>query len=112
LAGQKADRASISSVNPNPNLNQRSRIIMKRIKYYFGFTIIELIMAIAASSIIVLTIGVVMLDTQRGWMDSYAKIHGGAAADAIMRGFTAPRTLPPSCISSTENSMGMKKKVF
>ncbi|MHC4835055.1 MAG: hypothetical protein ACYTCN_03740 [Planctomycetota bacterium] len=57
---------------------------MKRIKYYFGFTIIELIMAIAASSIIVLTIGVVMLDTQRGWMDSYAKIHGGAAADAMM----------------------------
>jgi len=57
---------------------------MKRIRRYFGFTIMELVLAIAVSSIIVLTIGVVMVDTQRGWMDSYAKIHGGAAADAMM----------------------------
>jgi len=55
---------------------------MKRIKCDLGFTITELILAIAVSSIIVLTIGVVMLDTQRGWMDSYAKVHGGAASDA------------------------------
>jgi len=57
---------------------------MKRIKCYSGFTITELVLAIAVSSILVLTIGVVMLDTQRGWMDSYAKVHGGAAADAMM----------------------------
>jgi len=57
---------------------------MKRIKYHLGFTITELVLAIAVSSILVLTIGVVMVDTQKGWMDSYAKMHGGAAADAMM----------------------------
>lgn len=57
---------------------------MKRIKSILGFTITELILAIAVSSILVLTIGVVMVDTQKGWMDSYAKVHGGAAADAMM----------------------------
>lgn len=41
-------------------------------------------MAIAVSSILVLTIGMVMVDTQKGWLDSYGKVHGGAAADAMM----------------------------
>ena len=49
-----------------------------------GFTITELILAIAVSAIMILTVGVVMLDTQRGWMDTYAKVHGGAAGDAMM----------------------------
>jgi prepilin-type N-terminal cleavage/methylation domain-containing protein len=57
---------------------------MKRKKDHLGFTITELILAIAVSSILVLTIGVVMVDTQKGWMDSYAKVHGGATADAMM----------------------------
>ena len=57
---------------------------MKRIRCHFGFTITELILAIAISSILVLTMGVVMVDSQRGWMDSYAKVHGGATADAMM----------------------------
>jgi len=57
---------------------------MKRSKYNLGFTITELVVAIAVSSMLVLTIGVVMVDTQKGWMDSYAKVHGGAAADAMM----------------------------
>jgi prepilin-type N-terminal cleavage/methylation domain-containing protein len=57
---------------------------MKKIRAYFGFTITELILAIAISSILVLTMGVVMVDTQRGWMDSYAKVHGGAATDAAV----------------------------
>ena len=57
---------------------------MKRIKNYLGFTITEMIAAIAVSSILVLAIGVVMVDTQKGWMNSYAKVHGGAAADAMM----------------------------
>ncbi|MEN8126842.1 MAG: hypothetical protein ABFR90_03455 [Planctomycetota bacterium] len=55
---------------------------MKQTRRYSGFTITELILAIAVSSILVLTIGVVMVDTQRGWMDSYAKVHGGAVTDA------------------------------
>ena len=56
----------------------------KRIRRYFGFTITELILAIAVSSILILAVGAVMMDTQRGWMDSYAKIHGGAATDAAV----------------------------
>jgi prepilin-type N-terminal cleavage/methylation domain-containing protein len=57
---------------------------MKRIGYHFGFTITELILAIAISSLLVLTMGIVMVDSQRGWIDSYAKVHGGAASDASM----------------------------
>ena len=57
---------------------------MKRIRSYFGFTITEMVLAIAVSSVLVLTIGVVMVDTQKGWMDSYAKVHGGATTDAMM----------------------------
>ena len=57
---------------------------MKQIRCYLGFTITEMVLAIAVSSILVLTMGVVMVDTQRGWMDSYAKVHGGATADAMM----------------------------
>jgi hypothetical protein len=57
---------------------------MKRIQCYGGFTITELVLAIALSSILVLTVGVVMVDSQRGWMDSYAKVHGGATTDAMM----------------------------
>jgi prepilin-type N-terminal cleavage/methylation domain-containing protein len=57
---------------------------MKRIRYHFGFTITELILAIAISSLLVLTMGIVMVDSQRGWIDSYAKVHGGSASDAAM----------------------------
>ena len=57
---------------------------MKQHQYYFGFTFTELLLAIAVSSILVLAIGAVMVDTQRGWLDVYAKVHGGAAADASM----------------------------
>jgi prepilin-type N-terminal cleavage/methylation domain-containing protein len=57
---------------------------MKRSKHDLGFTITELILAIMVSSILVVAVGVVMVDTQKGWMDSYAKVHGGAASDAMM----------------------------
>lgn len=49
-----------------------------------GFTLVELMVTIAISAMLVLTVGVVMLDTQRGWLDTYAKVHGGAADDAAM----------------------------
>jgi hypothetical protein len=57
---------------------------MKRMRRYLGFTITEMVLAIAVSSVLILTMGVVMVDSQRGWMDSYAKVHGGATADAMM----------------------------
>ena len=58
--------------------------MIKQVHKTHGFTITELILAIGVSSIMVLTIGVVMVDTQRGWLDTYAKVHGGAAGDALM----------------------------
>ena len=57
---------------------------MKRIRYHFGFTITELVLAIAVGTMLILALGVVMVDTQKGWQDSYAKVHGGAASDAMM----------------------------
>ena len=57
---------------------------MKQKKSMPGFTMTEMVLAIAFSAILVLAMGAVMVDTQRGWMDSYAKVHGGAASDAMM----------------------------
>jgi hypothetical protein len=60
------------------------KIMVKRIQQTAGFTITELILAISISSIMIFAVGAVMLDTQRGWVDTYAKVHGGAAGDAMM----------------------------
>lgn len=49
-----------------------------------GLTLTELAVTMLITSIIVLVIGAVMLDSHRGWLDSYRKIHGGAANDAAM----------------------------
>jgi prepilin-type N-terminal cleavage/methylation domain-containing protein len=49
-----------------------------------GLTLTELMVTILIVAIIVGAIGVMFVDTHRGWLDSYAKIHGGAAADAAM----------------------------
>ena len=49
-----------------------------------GLTLTELAVTILISSFIVMAVGMVMLDSHRGWLDSYAKIHGGAANDAAM----------------------------
>ena len=49
-----------------------------------GVTLMELVVTILITAIIVAAISVLFVDTHRGWLDSYAKIHGGAAADAAM----------------------------
>lgn len=49
-----------------------------------GLTLIELMVTIVIVGVIVCTIGVLLVDTHRGWLDSYAKIYGGAADDAAM----------------------------
>ncbi len=49
-----------------------------------GLTLMELAVTILITSIIVTAIGVMMIDSHRGWIDSYAKIHGGAINDAAM----------------------------
>lgn len=51
-----------------------------------GFTLLELIVTLLISSIMVAAVGVVMVDSHRGWLDSYAKVFGGAADDAAMSG--------------------------
>ncbi|MHC5083046.1 MAG: PulJ/GspJ family protein [Planctomycetota bacterium] len=49
-----------------------------------GFTLVELLTTIVICSIVVLAAGVMLVDSHRGWLDSYAKVHGGAANDAKM----------------------------
>lgn len=57
---------------------------MKSMPMKAGFSLTELTLAIAISSIILLAVAVVMLDTQRGWLDSYAKVNSRAIADAAV----------------------------
>ena len=49
-----------------------------------GLTLAELMVTILITSIIVMAIGVIMVDSHRGWLDCYAKIQGGAVNDAAM----------------------------
>jgi len=49
-----------------------------------GLTLTELAVTILIASIVVVATGVIMLDSHRAWLDSYAKVHGGAANDAAM----------------------------
>lgn len=65
-----------------------------------GFTLVELMVTIIISAMLVLTIGIVMLDTQRGWLDTYAKVHGGAADDAAMAKVAFDRIVRKSSLSA------------
>ena len=49
-----------------------------------GLTLTELAVTILITSFVVMAVGMIMLDSHRGWLDSNAKIHGGAANDAAM----------------------------
>ena len=49
-----------------------------------GLTLMELMVTLVIIGIVVTAISVMFVDTHRGWLDSYAKIHGGAADDASM----------------------------
>ncbi|MBL7214933.1 MAG: hypothetical protein ISS71_04570 [Phycisphaerae bacterium] len=49
-----------------------------------GLSLIELAVTMLITTITVIAIGVVMVDNHRGWLDSYAKVYGGAANDAAM----------------------------
>lgn len=55
---------------------------MKNRKFYTGLTLIELMVTILISSILLAAIGIIMIDTQRGWQYTYNKVHGGAVLDA------------------------------
>jgi len=60
----------------------------KKRSFQSGFTIVELAMAIGISVIVVLGIGVVLVDSQRGWNTMYNRIYSDVATD----GFVARRT--------------------
>lgn len=49
-----------------------------------GLTLMELVVTIVITAIVVMAVSVLFVDSHRGWLDSYAKIHGGAASDAAM----------------------------
>lgn len=51
---------------------------------YRGLTLTELMVTVFIIVIIITAIGVLFVDTHRGWLDTYAKVYGGAADDAKM----------------------------
>ena len=62
-------------------------MVKKRFKASRGFTIIELIIAIAIVVIVVLAVGVALVDNQRGWSITYDRIY----SDVVTDGYVARR---------------------
>jgi len=62
-------------------------MINKRLTTPRGFTVIELIIAIAIIVIVVLAIGMVLVDGQRGWSIQYDRIY----SDVVTDGYVARR---------------------
>ena len=60
-------------------------MVKKRFKASRGFTITELIIAIAIVVIVVLAVGIALVDSQRGWSITYDRIY----SDVITDGFVA-----------------------
>lgn len=56
--------------------------MMKRNFRNTGLTLMELMVTMLISSILLVAVGIIMLDTQRGWQYTYTKVHGGAVVDA------------------------------
>lgn len=69
-----------------------------------GFTLMELIVTILLSAVMVAAVGLVMVDSHRGWLDSYAKVHGGAADDAAMSGTAFDRIVRKASRSRYEQT--------
>jgi prepilin-type N-terminal cleavage/methylation domain-containing protein len=62
-------------------------IIKKRLTASRGFTLTELIIAMAIMLIVVLAIGTVLVDGQRGWSSQYDRIY----SDVVTDGYVARR---------------------
>ncbi len=62
-------------------------MIKKRLTASRGFTLIELIIAMAITIIVVLAIGVALVDGQRGWNIQYDRIY----SDVVTDGYVARR---------------------
>lgn len=63
----------------------------KMSKTRFGLTLIELVVALAVSTIIILGLGAVLADNQRGWSNMYNRNYSNAAVDKYIakKGFEA-----------------------
>jgi hypothetical protein len=49
-----------------------------------GFTLVELMVAVAISMIVIIAIGVVLVDSQRGWQVSYDRIYADVVTDSYV----------------------------
>jgi len=49
-----------------------------------GLTLIELMVTMLLCSILLISLSIIMLESQRGWRRAYNQIHGGQASDAMV----------------------------
>ncbi|MHC4212217.1 MAG: PulJ/GspJ family protein [Planctomycetota bacterium] len=49
-----------------------------------GVTLIELMITIAMVTIVILSVGIVLVDTQRGWNKMYNRVHGAVSTDSYV----------------------------
>lgn len=53
----------------------------KTVRNNRGFTLIELILGTVMSTIVIFSIGIVLVDSQRGWNRMYNRVYGGLVTD-------------------------------
>ena len=70
-----------------------------------GFTLVELMVAMAAASLLVLGSGTVLFHTYRSWSETYDKVHGDVATD----GYVAKRAFAAAVRKS---SVGAKEPII
>ena len=56
----------------------------KKLIFQRGFTIIELMVTMVISLIVILGVGILLVDGQRGWNKMYNRVHGEAATDSYV----------------------------
>jgi type II secretory pathway pseudopilin PulG len=71
----------------------------KALKNRYGFTLIELIQALAMSAIVILAIGVLLYDSQRGWNTMYERVYGDVTTEA----YAARKAFDAICRKSSVN---------
>jgi len=59
-------------------------MITEKLKDKAGFTLTELMVTIAMAVIIILGIGVVLVDSQKGWNKMYNRVHRGMVTDGYV----------------------------
>lgn len=63
-------------------------MLKKKLTFQRGFTIIELVIAVMVACIVMLSIAVVVVDSQRGWHKMYERIY----SDVVTDGYIARKT--------------------